>query len=225
MAELSVCFRLPLPGRPRARFVSDYSLRGGRLWLGEQLLVAAPTRDALERGVTARLPGTECSLTLRASHPSEVAVFVDGEPAPREDRLRAPISRSARIHAGLALAASGCGFIASGLYLRRARFFSDPWAMKMALHMAAWHLLLTVTLFPLSVWAQRLGIRIVQLTSLLFFFIHVGIALANTGASATATEGVWIALLNGASGVAFLLAAIYGLRAYADMDPLRAETP
>jgi hypothetical protein len=33
-------------------------------------------------------------------------------------------------------------------------------------------------------------------------------------------ESGWIALLNGASGLAFLWAVVYGQRAYADMDPL-----
>src|SRR5262249_33042804 len=147
----------------------------------------------------------------------DVRLLFDGAEVMREDRMRAPISRSVWIHAFLALGGSLFGFIASALYVRRAGLSQDPWAMKMALHMAAWHLLLVLTLFPLSVFGQRVGIRVVQCVSLLFFCIHVGIAVANTG---PAFDGPWIALLNGASGVAFLAAAIYGSRAWADMDPL-----
>ena len=214
MAELSVAFRLP--DTRRLVFVSDYGLRGGRLLEGDRVLIDAPTSAALERGVSGRLDAAH-RLTIKASNPDDVTLFLDGDEVTREDRMRAPISRSAWIHAFMALGGSLFGFIASALYVRRAGLSHDPWAMKMALHMAVWHLLLVLTLFPLSVLGQRVGIRVVQGTSLVFFFIHVGIAVANTG---SAFDGPWIALLNGASGVAFLAAAVYGSRAWADMDPL-----
>lgn len=214
MAELRVAFRLP--DARRLVFVSDYGLRGGRLLEGDRVLIDAPTTEALEGGASGRFDTGV--LTLQARDPDDVRLLLDGAEISREDRLRAPITRSAWIHAFLALGGSLFGFIASWLYVRRAGLASDPWALKMALHMAAWHLLLVLTLFPLSVLGQRVGIRIVQGTSLLFFCIHAGIAAANTG---PAFDGPWIALFNGASGLAFLCAAIYGSRAYADMDPLR----
>jgi hypothetical protein len=217
MAELRVAFRLPTPDARRLVFVSDYGLRGGRVLLGDRVLVEAASSAALARGVSGQLPDSARVLTLQATDPADVQLRLDGEEVSPEDRLRAPISRSAWLHAFLALGGSAFGLVASWLYLRRAGLANDPWAMKMALHMAAWHLLLTLTLFPLSVFGQRVGIRAVQGTSLIFFCIHVGIAVANTG---SAFDGPWIAVFNGASGLAFLAAAVYGSRAYADMDPL-----
>jgi hypothetical protein len=211
MAELRLVFRLP--DARRLVFVSDYGLRGGRVWQGDHVLIDAPTAEALECGAS----DATGAFLVRASNPDDVTLTLDGAEVPREDRMRAPISRSAWIHALMALGGSLFGFVASWLYLRRAGLSKDPWAMKMALHMAAWHLLLVLTLFPLSLFGQRVGIRVVQGTSLLFFCIHAGIAAANTG---PAFDGPWIALLNGTSGFAFLAAAIYGSRAYADMDPL-----
>ena len=70
-----------------------------------------------------------------------------------------PISGSAWLHAWIALTGSVLGFVASYLYVGRAQTFSDQWAMQMAIHMAGWHLLLALTLFPASVWGQRPGIR------------------------------------------------------------------
>jgi hypothetical protein len=215
MAELRIAFRLP-PRFERALFVSDYGLRGGKLLVGGALVVDAPSREALCAGVTAARPESG-PVTLRADG-EEVRVFVDGVEATREDRLRAPISRSAWIHAALALSGSVFGLIASWLYLLRARAGADAWAMKMAVHMAAWHLFLVLTLFPASVWGQRLGIRAVQGASLVFFLIHAGIALANLGAPSG--DGPLIGLFNAASGVAFAIATVYGQRAHADMDPL-----
>jgi hypothetical protein len=220
MATLEVAFRLPGPDARRLVFVSDYGLRGGRLRLEERVLIEASSAEMLARGATGELPGSGGLLALQATDPCNVRLFLDGAELPREDRLRAPVSRSAWIHALLAFSGSLAGFVASWLYLRRASLASDPWATKMALHMAAWHLLLTLALLPLSVFGQRTGIRIVQGTSLVFFFIHVGIALANAGG---ASDGPWIAVFNGASGMAFLVAGIYGFRAYADMDPLAGD--
>jgi hypothetical protein len=212
VAELRVAFRLP--DARRLIFVSDYSLCGGQVLLGDRVLLSAPSTAALERGVSGRLDTGV--LTLRATDPDDIQLALDGADIVREDRVRAPISRSAWIHALLAFGGSAFGFLASWLYVRRAGLLSDPWAMKMALHMAAWHLLLVLTLFPLSLFGQRVGIRVVQATSLLFLCIHVGIAVANTG---PAFDGPWIAIFNAISGVAFLCAAIYGSRAYRDMDP------
>jgi hypothetical protein len=210
MAELRVAFRLP----ERAEFVSDYGLRGGRLLVGGALALTAASRAELERGVSGVLPDAR-RLHVQAEG-DELRLFVDGVAAPREDSLRAPTSRSAWIHAWLALSGSLFGFVASGLYVRRAEIAHDAWAMKMAVHMAAWHLFLVLTLFPASVWGQRIGIRAVQLAALVFFCIHVGIALANAGDA----EGPWLGMLNAASGTAFLTTVLWGQRAHRDMNPI-----
>jgi hypothetical protein len=81
--------------------------------------------------------------------------------------------------------------------------------------------LLTLTLFPASVWGQQLGIRAVQLVSCVFFFIHVGIAVANGVAPDSLRDGS-IAMLNALSGLLFLVSVIYGQRAHRDMDPVAA---
>lgn len=217
MADLAIAFRLPLPGWPRAVFESNYSFRGGRLVVDGAEVVTAATRDELERGVSGAIDGVPVDVRL-VDH--TIAVTAAGAAAPREDRLRAPPSRSAWIHAVQALAGSAAGFVASYLYLRKADALTDAWSHKMGIHMAAWHLLLTFTLFPASVWGQRIGIRIVQLVSFLFFAIHAGIAIANTGASFSETPG--IAIFNAASGALFLVATFYGNRAHRDMDPVAA---
>ena len=94
-----------------------------------------------------------------------------------------------------------CGFAASWLYLQK----TDPWSFKMAFHMAGWHLLLVLTLSPISLLGGRKGVRGVQAVAAVFFAIHVGIALANTDASSLAGIGI----LNAASGLFFLATAIY----------------
>jgi hypothetical protein len=187
--SLEIAFRLP--GAMRAVVESDFSLRNPRVRIEGDF-----DRDRLKVMVI----------------DDEPYLFLDGAELPREDRLRAPTSPSAWRHAFLALAGSVFGFVASWLYLARA----DPWSTKMALHMAAWHLLLTLTLFPASVWGQRIGIRAVQIAAFVFFAIHLGIAIANIAAP---VDG--IAIMNAASGVAFLATTIYGQRAHHDMDPLR----
>jgi hypothetical protein len=214
MAELRVRFRLPETLEP-AELVTDYGLRGGRLLIGGAALEVA-SREALAAGVAGVIGGR--AVELRARDDGEVELRVGGVAAVREERLRAPTSRSAWRHAWLALSGSLIGFVASWLYLRRAHASGDAWAMKMAVHMAAWHLFLTLTLFPASVWGQRIGIRAVQLAALVFFFIHIGIALANVGGPG---DGPLLGLLNASSGVAFLATVLYGQRAHADMDPLR----
>jgi hypothetical protein len=223
-AELEVGFLLPLPGWPRAVFESDYGYEGGRLVLDGATVVAARNRAELERGLEGRLPASGDLVTLRLASTErgapDVRVTVAGRVARRQDALRARPSRSAWIHASLALAASGAGFVASYLYVLRAAGEQGDWALRMAIHMAGWHLLLTFTLFPASVWGQRAGIRLVQLVSLLFFLIHLGIAVANLG-STGGHSGV-IAVFNAISGAFFLAAVWYGSRAYSDMDPVAA---
>jgi hypothetical protein len=116
------------------------------------------------------------------------------------------VKRALWAHGWIALGASLFGFAASYLYLGRSQTLADPWALKMAIHMAGWHLILALTLFPASVFGGRAGVRVVQAVSALFFAIHVGIALANSGED----DGPWIAIFNAASGILFLAALIYG---------------
>lgn len=217
MSGMVITFRLPEASWPRAIFESDYGMRTGRLTLEGEELLAFEDRAKLEQGIETDWRGR--TLALHVENERDVSVTLDGAPALREDRLHAPPSRSAWIHAFVALFASFAGFVASYLYLLRAEHFDDPWALKMSIHMAGWHLLLTLTLFPASVWGQRVGIRAVQGISLLFFLIHAGIAAANTS---QALDGPWIAALNALSGLFFLIAVLYGQVAHRDMNPLRA---
>ena len=223
MAELEIPFRLPLGGWPRAVFESDYGYDGGRLLVDSETVLEAENRGELEHGVTGRLPGRDVTISLRLvtkGSAVDVEASVDGRHALREDRMRARPSRSVWLHACLALLGSAAGFVASDLYLIKAVRLDSEWALKMGYHMAGWHLLLTFTLFPTSVWGQRTGIRIVQLVSGLFFLIHAGIATANLwpGAGASTDDG-WIAVFNALSGLCFAVATIYGSRAYRDMEP------
>jgi hypothetical protein len=215
-------FRLPHEGLPLAVLETDYGFRGGRLMIDGRPVLALGSREALEAGARATVLGKELELRLIASeaNPPRIALSLGGEPALREDRLSAPPSRSAWAHGVIALLGSFFGFAASSLYLDKAHQLGDPWALKMAIHMAGWHLILTLSLFPASVWGQRLGIRAVQGVSALFFVIHLGIALANSGAAMQASDGPAIATFNALSGLLFLAAVIYGQRAHADMDPL-----
>jgi hypothetical protein len=226
MAELELVFLLPLPGWPRAVVGSDFAYDGAQLRLADAVVLRASTRVALERGVRAVLSpsGSELAMRLESSDRGTptVRVTVDGRPALAEGALRARPSASAWIHASMALAGSAAGFVASYLYLLRAASEVGDWALKMGRHMAGWHLLLVVTLFPASVWGQRVGIRVVQWTSGLFFAIHVGIALANLGSSDPAGHDGALAFFNAASGGCFLAAVLYGNRAYRDMDPVAA---
>jgi hypothetical protein len=217
--DRTFAFRLPIAGYPQARVTTDYALSRARVVVEDVTLLEVPSRQALLAGATAALPSSSSTLELRASIEGDVHLIVDGVAAWREDELRAPPSRSAWAHASIALSGSALGFIASYLYVLRADASGDPWAMKMATHMAVWHLLLTLTLFPMSVWGQRTGIRAVQAVSAIFFFIHLGIAIANV-ADGTLADGPFVAALNALSGVGFLAALIYGQRAHADMDPL-----
>jgi hypothetical protein len=218
MAARTFAFRLPLPGLPRATFVTDYRFSRGQLLIDGVVLLDATSRDALTLGMSVTLPGTHQQITLRADD-DDLVLLLDGVAARREDQLVAPTSRSAWMHGWIALAGSVFGFVASYMYLQRAKTLDDAWSLRMALHMAAWHFLLTLTLFPASVWGQRLGIRAVQAMSLLFFAIHVCIAISNAGSAGAAPDQGWIAFLNAASGFAFLGAVLYGQRAHHDMDP------
>jgi hypothetical protein len=201
MAELRIDFVLPSPSPARAVFVTDYGLRGGRLFVGDEVVIDAPSREALARGVSTVLANTGERVEVRAAGDFDVQVSIDGR-----DLLRAGADerrRAAWIHGVLALLASACGFAASWLYLVRARVALDAWAMKMAVHMAGWHLLLTLALFPAAVWGGRFGRHAVRATALLFFLIHVGIALSN-GAARGEAHADAIALLNALSGLFFL---------------------
>ncbi len=225
MSALEISFRLPLDGWPRARFRSDYGYGHAELLLDGEThpILRAPNRAALEAGASAELAtGETLELRLDALEGEPVLqLAVDGDPALREDQIYAPPSRSAWIHAIIALVGSAAGFIAGYLYLQKAQALESAWALKMAYHTAGWHLLLTFTLFPASVWGQRIGIRAVQLVSLMFFLIHVGIAIANWS-SPDSLHDAAIALLNGVSGLLFLVSVLYGQRAHRDMDPIAA---
>lgn len=216
MSSLEIPFRLPLDGLPRAVFRTDYGYRGGVLLLDGHEVLRASSREELAQGVTARANGAQITAAL-APEGDVVKLLCDGREAAREDTLRARPTRSAWIHAYQALGGSAAGFIASFFYLLRAEALQSEWALKMARHMAGWHLLLTFTLFPASVWGQRLGIRSVQLVSLIFFCIHVGIATANLD-----MESPPIAFFNAVSGVLFLVATLYGQKAHREMDPIKA---
>lgn len=221
-----IVFLLPRPGWPTAVFESDFAYRGGRLLIGDTVALEAATRAQLEQGVARVPPGETDEFAMRldaADSRPRVSVTVGRRAARREDELRMRPSRSAWIHACQALAGSAAGFAASALYLHKAALLGSDWALKMGNHMAGWHLLLTCTLFPASVWGQRTGIRAVQATSLLFFLIHAGIALANLGPAAPGDPNdPSIAVLNALSGVLFLVTALYGQRAHRDMDPVAA---
>ena len=218
-AGLDIAFRLPIDGWPRAQFHSDFGFGSARLETDGKVVLRARTREDLEAGVTGTLAdGQPCAMRLVIDGGARrVEVDAAGARAPREDRVWARPTRSAWIHASIALAGSAAGFAASWFYLVKAWDEDSQWAMKMGYHTAGWHFLLTLTLFPASVWGQRLGIRIVQLVSLVFFFIHAGIALANSGPGSPA-----IAFFNALSCLAFLGSVIYGQRAHRDMDPVAA---
>lgn len=219
--HLETTFRLPFPGFPRVRFVTDFGFRGGALLLGDRTLVEAATRLELEEGLRATVDDEHAlSVRLAARHGRrpEVEMSLDGRPLAAEGAIRARPSLSAWVHAVVALVGSFAGFAASWLYLRKADLLADEWALKMGRHMAGWHLLLTLTLFPASVWGQAIGVRTVQGVSMIFFLIHAGIALANS----SGVTDIGIAVLNAVSGAFFLVATLYGQRAHRDMSTDRA---
>jgi hypothetical protein len=218
---LEIVYRLPLPGWPRALFRSDYGYRGARLSVDGAQVLHATSLEALKAGVEGILPGAnDASITMRLEEAGDAPVVVvtaGGSLALREDRVWARPTRSAWNHAFIALAGSAAGIAASAFYLMKAVAMNDDWSRKMGMHTLGWHLLLTFTLFPASVWGQRPGIRTVQFVSLLFFCIHLSMALANMNLTDPA-----IAFFNAASGVLFMASTIYGQRAYRDMDPVLA---
>jgi hypothetical protein len=199
-------------------FQSDYGYRGGRLLLDGAEVLEARSREALERGVEGQTRGAPLTMRLvdRGGAPA-IELTAAGQEARREGRIFAQPTRSAWTHAFLALGGSAAGFAASWFYLVKAAALHDDWARKMGQHTAGWHLLLTFTLFPASVWGQRPGIRAVQLVSLVFFFIHAGMALANADLGDPG-----ISFFNAASGLLFLVSVLYGNRAHRDMDPIAA---
>jgi hypothetical protein len=211
LAELVFSFDLPghaaRPSR-RAAFVTDYGLRGGRLLIDNAPVLIADSAPALADGVTAILASTNQLVTVRTTGAFEVSLWVDGLQAVPSDRAPPRRARGASIHGGLALAASVFGLWASWLYVVRARASADPWAMKMAIHMAGWHLLLTLALFPAAIWGGAAGVRAVRATAVVFFCIHLGIAIANAAPGGDLEQGAWIAFLNAASGAAFLTTAL-----------------
>jgi len=218
-------YLLPLPGHPQAVFQTSVNYDGGSLVLDGRTVLEAHTRAELESGVSAHLPSDRSRITVRLMTGSRrtLQIDVEGRRAVPVDEIRVPPSASAWLHGWLALAGSAAGFVASYLYLRKAAGIQDEWALKMGTHMAGWHLLLTFTLFPASVWGQRVGIRAVQVVSLLFFCIHAGIACANLGPSdPTYPLDRWIALFNATSGAFFLMTTVFGNRAHRDMDPVAA---
>jgi hypothetical protein len=216
--DLEIAFRLPIEGWPRAVFQSDYGYRGGRLLLDGAQVLQARSREALERGVEGTAKGAPLTMKLAdGGGMPELQVTAAGIAARREGWIWAQPTRSAWCHELLALGGSAAGFAASWFYLVKADALHDDWARKMGQHTAGWHLLLTFTLFPLSVWGQRAGIRSVQLVSLVFFCIHAGMALAN---SDLGDPG--IAFFNALSGLLFLASVLYGNRAHRDMDPIVA---
>lgn len=218
---MEIVYRLPLAGWPRAVFKAGFGYENARLTVDGQRVLLTATKEDLESGVEGDLRSGD-SVAMQLTD-NGLVVAVNGKRARREDRIFAKPTRSAWIHAVIALFASAAGFTASAFYLARSSALEklDPlssvWAYKMGIHTLGWHLLLTLTLFPASVWGQRFGIRAVQVVSLVFFFIHVGIAAANADMSDTA-----IAIFNAVSGLFFAVSVVYGQRAYKDMDPIRA---
>ncbi len=221
MAEQNIRLLLPLEGLPGACVHTDYLFNGARLEIAGKYILEASNRRTLEQGVQGRLPsGEEIEMRLVAAT-RELEVRVDGQRALHADRLRAGISRSAWLHATVALAGSAAGFAASWLYLRKAAALHSDWAGKMGQHTFGWHILLTLTLFPASVLGQRLGIRLVQGVCLLFSLIHAGMAIANVvSPDAASPLDPWIATFNAASGLFFAVATVIGQRAWRDMDPV-----
>lgn len=214
-------FVLPDRNLTRVCFESDYEFRSTRVRIAEREILELANPQELDRGTTltsVSLGGATLEVRRRMDGAIPIIdIFLAGESATPEDELSAYTARAAWIHAFQALAASAAGFVASAIYLSKSQDSGSLHEFKMAYHMAAWHLLLTLTLFPASVWGGCFGIRFVQTTSALFFLIHAGIAAANlsTFNSPEAADPA-IALWNAVSGFFFLVATIYGNRAHAE---------
>lgn len=215
--------RLPLADWPAAVVESDYAFGSTKLVVDGRELLRAETRTQLRDGVRTAFGDHDLRMRLDESDDgADIVVELDGRRALEESSLRPPVCPSVRRHALIALAASAAGFIASYLYLERAWAMDSVWALKMAYHMAGWHLLLTFVLAPASLLFGRIGIRSVQVTSALFFLIHLGIAVANALDPSSLHHGGAIAVWNALSGLFFLAAVFYGNTAWRDMDPVRA---
>jgi len=215
--------RLPLPDWPTVLVESEYGFDSAKLYVDGSEVLRAETRAQLRSGVRAAFGDHDLCMSLHDDgEAAELVVELDGERAVDEATLQPRACPSARRHALVALAASAAGFVASYLYLERAWVMDSVWALKMAYHMAGWHLLLTLVLAPASLLFGRIGIRGVQLTSALFFLIHLGIALANASEPSSLHHGGAIAVWNALSGAFFLAAVVYGNVAWRDMDPARA---
>lgn len=160
VSDLIFAYRLPVDGWPRAEYRSTFGHDKARVIVEGRTVIEAIDRHAVDAGLETWLDA-EHRIRVKLVN-GEPRITVDGAPAEREDHLAPSPSRSAWLHAWIALAASFFGFAAGYLYLTKAQAMDDPWAMKMATHMAGWHLLLTLTLFPASVWGRRGGIRAVH---------------------------------------------------------------
>lgn len=210
MADQVLLYLRPDGGRIEVR--TSYLYDGATVhWDGDQVLALAD-RAAFLAGAQVRVGADELSVVLRDDgvRVPEPELVLNRAPLVRQDRARRATSGPVYLHSFLALFGSFAGFAASYLYLLRSENYDDPWALKMALHMGAWHLLLTLTLFPAALFGGRIGVRIAQLASLLFFAIHLGIGLANLDAGTLLKDGWPIALLNAASGLFFALAVLSG---------------
>lgn len=221
MARYEEHFLLASLGWRRLTFASDYSLSFGVLEVDGQELLRARSQQQLLDGIDIAWPTANDVLRLRLIDikTRQLQLHHNGVLLPREKKVEVPPSRAVWMHAYLALWASFAGFVASYLYLKKAQILESVWALKMGYHTAGWHLLLTLTLFPASVWGQRPGIRLVQVVSAVFFAIHLGIGLANFGVNdPNNPNDFWIGLWNATSAVFFGLAVWWGNKAHADMD-------
>ncbi len=215
--------RLPLPDWPAVTVESAYGGGETMLRIEGRDVLCAQDRDDLRRGVSADLDGRTLRMKLDEDGAGgALHVEIDGIPAVDESSLSPRASRTAWRHALLVAAASLAGFIASYLYLERAYATDSVWSLKMAYHMAGWHLVLTLVLAPAVILFGRIGIRFVQGTAALFFAIHLGIAISNALDPASLHHGGAIALWNAVSGLFFLAAVPYGNVAWRDMDPVLA---
>src|SRR5690242_5615788 len=134
---LSIAFRLPVEGWPRALFQSDFGFRGADLVIDGATVLAAGSREALEQGVEGALAPGGAAIAMQLVERRGVLgplVTVAGEEALREDKLSAKPSRSAWIHAIIALLGSAAGFASSYVYLLKAQAMNSAWALKMGQH-------------------------------------------------------------------------------------------
>jgi hypothetical protein len=226
MADHELRFRLPVKGCPEVVFETNYSYAGGRLLMGEEELLVVASRQELRDGASCCFHDTDEVLFIELISDSVnrayLVMTLGGRKALTEKELTLHPSRSTWIEASLALLASVFGLWASYRYLALFQQTGEAWPLKMACHMAGWHLLLVLTLFPAVAWGQRIGIRTAQVVSGLFALIHLGIALANFFSMGEKVDTPGIAFFNAASGILFLAALVYGARAHSDMDPVAA---